>query len=250
MLLIVKRAILWPDTHIGIDESHDHRAVELALWICRELQPEYIYFLGDLADFYSVMSHTKDPNYRSILKDELYLVNKFLDRVRDENKNCELHFIEGNHEYRAARYLAEKAPDLIGIYTVNDLLMLESRNIYYHAYGPSQLVQVMDTNLYARHEPYGRSPEASARKAMCSLINGHDHRIAQIKISSAHGNVCHGISCGWLGNANHKIFSYVKTRAQWQLGFGIVTDIDGIWFYQQVYIQDYKCIVDGVLYAL
>jgi hypothetical protein len=133
---------------------------------------------------------------------------------------------------------------------VNDLLMLPERQIKYHAYGPNQLVQVMDTTLYARHEPYGRSPEASARKSMCSIINGHDHRIAHFKLSSAHGQVFHAISCGWLGNINHPIFNYVKTRAQWQSGFGIVTQVDDLWFYQQVYIQDYKCIVDGVLYAI
>ena len=247
---MVNRAIIWPDTHIGIDDSHDAKAVELALWICREIKPDYIYFLGDLGDFYSVSSHCKDPNYKTILKDELYLVNKFLDRVRDENKECEIHFIEGNHENRASRYLAEKAPDLFGIVNVPDLLMLESRNMRYHAYNPNQLVQVMNTSLYARHEPYGRTPEASARKAMCSLINGHDHRIAHCKLASAHGQVFHAISCGWLGNIKHDIFNYVKTRAQWQLGFGIVTEVDGLWFYHQVYIQDYKCIVDGVLYAL
>lgn len=248
---MIKRAIVWPDTHIGIEESHDVQAVELALWICRDIQPDYIYFLGDLADFYAASSHAKDPGITSLLKDEIYLVVKFLERARHENPGTEIHFICGNHEYRLEKYIASNAPQLFGLIHIEQILMLEENKIHYHAYNPTQLVRVGDSDLFARHKPFSRSTDASARRALCSVINGHDHRIAQSKIVSADGRVFQSISCGWLGNSKHQIYNYVESSHQWQLGFGLVTMLDeGIYFYDQIEIKNGKCVVDGSLYVI
>lgn len=250
----IKRALIIPDIHVGVScdgiESHDQRAIDLVLDVARDIKPDYLYILGDFLDAYSVSSHAKDPRIKSILKDEIYLANKLLDKF-DQTCNWEQkHFLAGNHSHRVQRYIADKAADLFDLVRVEDLLKLSERGYVYHEYSPKQLVRVGNSSLFARHEPYSRSPEATARKAMCSLIYGHTHQLGEFQIVSANGDNYRAISCGWLGNYESPVFDYVKSRPNWAQGFSVCTILeDGVWFNNLVHIIDYKCVVDGYLYV-
>lgn len=245
----IKRAVIIPDCHIGIDLdgslSHDVKAIALLMDVITDLAPYYVYILGDFADFHSVSSHDKDPGITSIIKDEVYHVHEVLSKIHAIEK----HFICGNHEFRLERKIAKDCPGLFGMVNLQDILKLDQYGFTFHPYGPNQLVQVGSTNLYARHEPYSRSPEASGRKSLCNIISGHNHTINRSIVVSATGESYESISCGSLVNIGHPVFSYLKTKANWQTGFGVVTILpDNSWFYEQVQIKGGRCLFDGVLY--
>ena len=51
--------LIVPDVHVPY---HDKRAWELMLAVGKDLKPQVLVSLGDMMDFYSVSSHSKNPN--------------------------------------------------------------------------------------------------------------------------------------------------------------------------------------------
>lgn len=251
----IERAFFIPDTHIGVEiddeTSHDKKAFKLVLDIIKEIQPDHLFILGDFGEFHATTSHPKHPQVRALLKDELFEVYQGLKQVSEAAPNAKKHFIEGNHSFRVARYIQTKCPELFDTIHLNELLKLDELGFEFHRYGPNQLVKVAHAeNLYARHEPYGSSPQASAKNAGVSLIHGHDHKLHRAPTTRADGVELVSIGAGCLVNKNCKIYEYVKNRANWQLGF-VSIDIlpDGTWFEHLVQIKDYKCSFDGSIWV-
>lgn len=245
----LKLALIVPDSHIPFE---DKRAYDLMIKVATELQPDEIVILGDYADFYSVMSHQKDPTVFTMLKEEIEAVNARLDELDVMFPKATKVFIEGNHEYRLERYLLSSAPALFGVTETRNLLGIDKRPKWrFCPYGPNQQHQVLHSYLTARHEPLASSAKATAAKALCSLVYGHIHRIEESHIVGLHGanHVC--FSVGWLGNKKlDRVFGYTKGHAQWQLGFGLVyvDPKSRLFFHQKIHIIDYKCVVNGIQY--
>lgn len=248
-MMDLKLALIIPDCHIPFE---DKKAYDLMVKVAIELQPDEIVILGDYADFYSVMSHQKDPTVFSMLKEEIEAVNDRLDDLDFLFPKANKVFIEGNHEYRLERYLLSAAPALFGVTETKTLLNLNRRPRWkFREYGPNQSHQVLSSYLTARHEPLASSAKATASKALCSLVYGHIHRIEESHLVGLHGDnhVC--FSVGWLGDKRKdKVFGYTKGHAQWQLGFGLayVDPKSRLFFHQKIHIIDYKCVVNGVMY--
>jgi hypothetical protein len=211
-----------------------------------------IVILGDYADFYSVSSHAKDPNFSNALSDELDHVNAYLDELDERFPAASKVYIEGNHEHRLQRFINSRAPELNGLTRVESLLRLDTReNWEFRPYEPSQLYSVLGSKLFARHEPYAGSTHAahcSVVKAGCSIIFGHVHRIQESQIVYASGENHRGISCGWLGDVESSVFDYVPSLHQWAHGFSIVDVLpDGTFFNNMIHIIDGKCSYGGVI---
>lgn len=248
----LKVGLLIPDTH---RPYHDRLAYKLMIKVAKDISPDEIVILGDYADFYSVMSHQKDPRVMNMLIDEVEDVNAGLDELDDLFPRAKKIFIEGNHCYRLERYLSDRAPALFGITSTEHLLNINRRsNWKFVGYGPNQRHKVLNSYLTARHEPLASSAKATASKALCSLVYGHIHRIEESHLVGLDGSnhVC--FSVGWLGDKKQdKIFSYVKGHHQWQLGFGIVyvDEKTGYFYHTKVHIMDdYSCVVNGKKYTI
>lgn len=247
-----KRVLVIPDCHIPYE---DKRAYQLMLDVCSEtVHPDAIYILGDYADMYSINGHGKSPGINLKLKDEIYEVHQRLQELCDLFPDAKKVFIEGNHEFRLARYIQKNCPDLFDLVTIPDILKLDEYGFEFIPYGPNQQAQILNSRLYARHEPISGGlhvAHGTVTKAMKSIIFGHTHRIQESQIVSIDGENYRGISSGWLGDKDHEdeVFHYVKNHHQWALGFSIVTVLDdGTWFNQLVHIIDYKCVVDGYIH--
>lgn len=104
------RVMLLSDIHIPY---HDKAALELAVAHGRKLKPDVVYLNGDVADFYAVSDHDKDPS-RSF-KHELDMVRQFLFWLRGQFPQARIIYKTGNHEYRMERYLRKNAPVLLGM---------------------------------------------------------------------------------------------------------------------------------------
>lgn len=244
-----KRALIIPDCHIPYE---DKRAYQLMLDVAQEIKPDEIVILGDYADFYGVNSHGKSPSISETLEDEIYEVHARLRELKKLFPKSKRVFIEGNHEYRLARYIQNKCPDLYGLLNVNSLLELNCYGFEFIPYGPNQKYSVLGSKLFARHEPLAGGKHVAqntVEKAMKSVIFGHTHRLQEAQTVAMDGQNFRGISSGWLGDHTHPVMQYVKGHHQWAHGFSIVTVLDdGTWFNQLVHIIDYKCVVDGYLY--
>ncbi len=69
----LERLLIVPDTHSPFE---DRRAWKLMLRAARAFGPHIVVHQGDLADFYTVSSHSKDPSRAQSLKEELKQVKK------------------------------------------------------------------------------------------------------------------------------------------------------------------------------
>lgn len=245
----MKTALIIPDCHIPY---HDDRAYQLMLDVASDLDPDEVVILGDYADFYAINSHGKDPNMSHLLMDEVGSVVEELQRLRRMFPQAKRVYIEGNHEYRLARYIKQKCPDLFGAFTVPQLLELPQNGFHFVPYGPTQKYKVLGSSLIARHEPLAGGKHVAqntAEKAMASVIFGHTHRIQEAQVVAMNGENYRGISSGWLGDKDNSVMSYVRSHHQWALGFSVVRVLEnGTWFNSLVHIIDYKCIVDGYVY--
>lgn len=247
---MLKCAGIIPDTHRPF---HDKRAYALMLQVFKELAPDEIVILGDYADIYNLTGHGKDASVVTSLVNEIEDVNAGLDELDSLFPKSKKVYLQGNHEYRFERYINTKCPELFGVTQFDFLLNISKRsNWKYVHYGPNQRYKVLNSYLTARHEPLASSAKATASKALCSLVYGHIHRIEESHLVGLDGtnHVC--FSVGWLGDKSlDKIFGYVKTHHQWQLGFGLVyvDDKSGYFYHQKIHILDnYTCVVNGKLF--
>jgi predicted MPP superfamily phosphohydrolase len=251
---MLKLAVLIPDTHRPF---HDKKAYALLIQVCVYLYNlgilSEIVILGDYADVYNLTGHGKDAGLVTSLVDEIEDVNDGLDELDKLFPKAKKIYIQGNHEYRFERYINNKCPELFGVTQFDFLLNIAKRpNWKYIHYGPNQKYKVLDSYLTARHEPLASSAKATAAKALCSLVYGHIHRIEESHLVGLDGSnhVC--FSVGWLGDKSlDKVFGYVKSHHQWQLGFGLVyvDDKSGYFYHQKIHILDnYTCVVNGKIF--
>jgi len=245
----VRRALVIPDCHIPYE---DKKAYGLMLEVAKDARPDEIVILGDYADFYAVNFHGKNPDKNYLLLDEIDAVTARLRELRQLFPDARIVFLEGNHEYRLARYIAANCRELFGILSVPQLLNLAAYGIDFVPYGPNQKHYVLGSKLIARHEPLGGGVHCayqSVVKAQHSVIFGHTHRIQEHQIVSIAGENYRGISAGWLGDKDAEVMGYVKNHHQWALGFCLVTVLpDGLWFNQLIHIIEGKALVDGHLW--
>ena len=248
------RSLIIPDCHIPFE---DKRAYDLMLYVASNLTGlKEIVLLGDYADFYDINAHGKDPAVAIKLRDERVAVCKRLKELATYFPDTKRVYLEGNHEYRLARYIASNSPELYGEVVVDEFLALDVYGFEYVPYGPNQQYKVQGSSLIARHEPIGggvHCAHSTVTKASNSVIFGHTHRIQESQIVSIDGECYRGISSGWLGDKYSPVFNYVKNHHQWSLAFSIVNVLsNGLWFNQLIHIipkgNKYYCVVDGYFY--
>lgn len=249
-MVLLKKALIIPDCHIG---HEDKRAYNLMLKVAKKIKIDEIVILGDYADFFAVNSHGSHPQVLPMIIDEVDAVKKRLDELDKLFPKAKKIYIEGNHEHRIERFLLNNAPALFGVTSTEHLLDINRRpNWKFVKYGPNQSYKILGSKLKARHEPLGSSAKATASKALTSLVYGHIHRIEESHVVGLDGtnHVC--FSVGWLGDKSaDKIFGYVKSHHQWQLGFGLVyvNEKTKYFYHDKIHILDnYTCVANGKLY--
>lgn len=101
------------------------RAVEM-------VQPDVIVVNGDLVDFPSISSHPKLPGHFHLnLQQEIDWARDFLRDLRERASDATIFYVIGNHEARLVRYLADTAPALASLRSLNfnDLFGLQEFEI-------------------------------------------------------------------------------------------------------------------------
>lgn len=77
----------------------------------RRIQPDVINMNGDFFDLAEFSKYTSDPRDFDVMGEIRYNHELFA-RLREDNPDAQLDFIEGNHEFRLFRHLSEETPAL------------------------------------------------------------------------------------------------------------------------------------------
>lgn len=102
----------------------------------RRVKPAKIILNGDVLDLYEFSRYTKDPRKVDIMSG-INWAHKFLEDLREASPDSEIHWVEGNHENRLIKLLAEATPSLLPILselhgmTVGSLLGLDKYEVNY-----------------------------------------------------------------------------------------------------------------------
>lgn len=161
---------------------HDPKVVALVRKFADEyLQPDEIYLLGDVFDFYPVSRYSKSPERRSQwrLWDEIQESRKVIEPFLNVRGVKRVRLFGGNHEDRLRRYLVDRAPELIGIpyLEIHKLLDFELRDyIPYHTDELHIRNNLIFTHGSVIRKHSGHSAKAHVEKYGMSIIHGHSHR--------------------------------------------------------------------------
>lgn len=129
-------------THLGISDVHDIECDpfwrRVVLETAKRVQPDVIDINGDLFDLPEFGKYAVDPREWNVV-DRIRWVHTFLRELREAAPDAEFNLIEGNHEYRLLRHLAEATPAMKAVLsdlhhmTIPKLLGLDEFQINYIA---------------------------------------------------------------------------------------------------------------------
>lgn len=161
-------------------------------------RPDRIVLSGDILDLTAVSAYDKDPRLGMPVQAELAHAHRRLAEIRaSAGPEAQIFFLYGNHEARLSKWLAKRAPELVGmtdaegreILSLANLLRLDALNIQPClseglAYaGPEHFRSYYQIapDLIATHGTYSRSTGGGASiipivdAAGVSVVGGHDH---------------------------------------------------------------------------
>jgi predicted phosphodiesterase len=244
----LKKILFVGDAHIPY---HDKAAWALMLKAAKGWQPDSVVCLGDIADFFTVSSHSKDPHRVLRLKEEMAAVNTGLDQLQVLGAKDYI-YIAGNHCDRLQRYLQDKAPELFDFVDVPSLLRLNKRGWKYVPYKHD----IKIGELYATHDVGVASRYAVFRALETynhSVVTGHTHRLQYVVEGDATGQARVAASFGWLGDVKQVDYmNRASANKNWALGFGIgyLNQKTGAVHLVPVPVVDKTVVVEGTLYEV
>lgn len=210
-----------------------------------------IVLLGDYADFYSVSRHRKDPRVGTLLEEEVDSVKAGLTELDRLFPLAKKVYLSGNHEIRLETYLIEQAPALFGVTDIRELFELRRRPKWsYLPFGRDQRYKVLGSELYAFHRPKASTPKNHIAKTFVSSVYGDVHKIERAQSVALDGKHLTAVCPGWLGDVTSRVFDYMPSTPQWQLGFAIISveDSSKDFYIEVAEIKNNQTIVQGKVF--
>lgn len=246
---------------IGCSDLHDEEIDPFYLRVfiesCRMIQPDVINFGGDIFDLAEFGKYGVDPREWDVVGRIRFVHENIFKPLREACPNTQFDFVEGNHEFRLLRHLADATPalkavlsDLLGL-TVPKLLGLDEFEINYiskadlGAYNKgdvkkevSKSYKVYDERVLIHHHPHAANWGLPG-------WNGHHHSWhVQHKKCALHG------AYQWLqlGCGHQTKASYTEGEF-WSMGFNIchLNKASGTVSHEYVNVTDIAC-VGGVYF--
>jgi len=111
----------WSDMHQQLLPTHDRKAMDLALQVCENLQPDYVIWPGDNLDLAELSTKfPRAPGLWDTTQSALIECTWWLKAFRQACPNAHIYWLNGNHEGRLVRLLRERAPILETLADVED----------------------------------------------------------------------------------------------------------------------------------
>lgn len=114
------RVAVLPDVHVP---RQDKKAWATALALIADFKPHGLVIIGDFADFESISHHPKNRPDLTKFASEYHEANLALDALQLAAGSAQTFYVEGNHEYRAVKYV-NAFPHLDGLLSVPENLYI------------------------------------------------------------------------------------------------------------------------------
>lgn len=282
-------AIILPDIQAGfrkydnqdeLEPIHDERALDVALQIIKDVQPDQVVLNGDNLDLPNLGRFAQENAFFETTNASINYVHQLLAKIRANAPDTRITYIAGNHEERLKKQLMQHVPQIRELriagtgerpLTIPFLLNLSALEVDYVSGYPSGAHWLTD-DLKVIHgdiakQGGGMTANAYLKREDTSTIYGHVHRIE--RGYRTHGNRSSGrfvvaASFGCLARIDGAVPSYhsgvdedgrpVKYVEDWQQGLGVVeiSKKTGSFAMHDVHIQtfnNHEARHDGKIYT-
>ncbi|MGH9895756.1 MAG: hypothetical protein ACREA0_27985, partial [bacterium] len=221
-----KTCLILNDLH---DIECDPFYLEVAIDVAKRLQPTYVNLNGDIFDLPEFSRFAVDPRQWDVVGRMKFVHERILAPLREATPDSQFDFVEGNHEFRLMRHLADATPAMMAVLAdlhgmnVAKLLGLDKFEINYiakadlAAYTLSNVkdeiarnFKVYDGMLLCHHFPEGRQMGVPG-------VNGHHHKyVVWSEYNHTFG------SYNWIqaGSGHRRDATYCNGE-KWNMGFTI-----------------------------
>lgn len=192
------KVIFATDAHVPFQDKH---AVELAMKIGADFNPDLRVAGSDGLDFYKLSRFDKDPlRAKGItLQEEIYEWQRMEQAWNDACPNAKAKYLLGNHEIRLRKYIWEKAPEMASLegLSFENVLALDALGIDYEDFSiETNNQEFMIGSLAVKHGAFARKHSGWSVKAelenefyAVNVMVGHSHRAAQVFVTTRNGLV-------------------------------------------------------------
>ena len=219
----------------------DPFALDVLIDTAKMVQPDIVVLNGDVFDFPQISRHRQLPGHFTLnLQAEIdFGREKIIRRVREACPGAQIDLVIGNHEFRLVNYLADTAPALASLRTIEFNRLLEIEDLEINLVCRSSFLSPTKADRKRDQQEnwnviggcfittHGTSiakfaAEAQMRRFQMSGTSGHTHR-PQIITDNALGTG----PLSWMSTpmmASHAVGrDYVPEPSQWNMGFGLVS---------------------------
>lgn len=222
-----KTLIVASDLH---DKEIDPFFLRVLLDTTKRVQPDNVVLAGDIFDMTEFGKYTVDPRDWDIVGSIKFAHEEILGPLREAAPEAQIDLIEGNHEARLLRHMADASPALRAVladlhgFTIGKLLALDAFEINYVAQADLAAWTVRDQqkelakNYKVYYECFMAHHFPHARSMGLPGVNGHHHRHV---VWSEFNPIYGPYEWHQLGAGHKRSASYCEGE-KWHNGFAIV----------------------------
>jgi hypothetical protein len=193
-----KKCVVFPDMQIGyfrnsdgeLESTHDEGAINIALSICKDVNPDKVALVGDNLDLPELGKYRLSPAFQQTTQASIDRATEICAAVREAAPNAEIQWLAGNHEERLTNFMLDNAMAAFGIkqgknpeswpvLSVPNLCRLDEYNIEYLSGYPASTIWINE-HIKVIHGDIVRSGGSTAhaylKREKISVIYGHIHR--------------------------------------------------------------------------
>jgi hypothetical protein len=212
-----ERTVIFGDLHAP---KQDDKAVALLIKFLEWYKPTLVISNGDFIDCETVSAFGDDPTKVHRLREEIEIARSILDNIEAVTPQATRYFTLGNHENRLQKFLIRKAPEIMELIALEDLLKITKQWIVVNESMVENYVQVNDLyighwNRVSKHSAYTVRNIIADRGV--NVIQSHTHRMGMFTQRFLDRTV-YGWEIGCLQDLNP---SYVR-NPNWQTGWAVI----------------------------
>jgi len=253
-----KVCVVVPDAQIGyyrdknnkLVATHDEKAIEIALAIIKDLQPNLVVCVGDNLDFPEFGKYRTTPAFQQTTQAAIDRAGLFAAQLRKSAPKAKIVWLAGNHEERLPNYILDNAFAAYGLHQSNDIKkapVLTVPNLcnfdkykieYLYGYPAGEFW--INDNLKVIHgtkaKTNANTAHAYLRDEQVSVLYGHIHRIEtayKTRRTAKGSTTTMAASAGCLARIDGAVPSTrgskdadgrpISVAEDWQQGLGVVT---------------------------
>lgn len=288
-----RKAVILPDMQIGyyhdrdnkLVSTHDERAIDLAVTVIQEVDPDLVIMVGDNLDLPEFGKYRLTPAFEHTTQASVDYTTKLMWDVAQAAPRAECFWLAGNHEERLPNYLLDNAraafglrqgtdprvkadPSPFPVLSVPHLCRLDISGVTYLEGYPANDYYVNE-NLRVIHgnrvKSRGSTAHVYLNEEKTSVIYGHIHRVElahrTFKKWDGHKSIL-AASPGTLAKVDGSVPSTkggidlygrpLTVVEDWQQGIAIVdfeTSGDHWFNYESIPFINYRCKAEGTIYT-